>query len=68
MANGYHNYPYDPNETTRLVTRKGAIELGVVRGGSFYNNCSPRGLLAWVRIYNLPDYSCYNMGFRLCRA
>ncbi len=29
-------------------------------------HCDPRGLLAWVRVYNLPDYSCYDMGFRLC--
>jgi sulfatase modifying factor 1 len=68
MANGYHNYPYNPNKTKRLVTKKGTVELGVIRGGSFYNNCSPRGVLVWVRIYNPPDYSCYDMGFRVCRA
>jgi formylglycine-generating enzyme required for sulfatase activity len=68
MANGYHKYPYDPCKVKSIVTKRGKIKLGVVRGGSFYNNCDPRGVLAWVRVYNLPDYSCYDMGFRVCAA
>ena len=68
MGNGYHRYPYDPNKAKKLVTKDSTIELGVIRGGSFYNNCSPRGCLVWVRIYNLPDYSGYDVGFRVCKA
>ncbi|MFF7307741.1 SUMF1/EgtB/PvdO family nonheme iron enzyme [Streptomyces sp. NPDC008137] len=67
MSNGFHRYPFDESKPRRVIkTRAGTIELGAIRGGSFYNNCDPRGCLAWVRIYNLPDYSCYDMGFRVC--
>lgn len=67
MSNGYHRYPFDENKQAKVIeTREGRIELGVIRGGSFYNNCDPRGCKAWVRIYNLPDYSCHDMGFRVC--
>jgi sulfatase modifying factor 1 len=67
MSNGYHRYPFDESKAAKVIkTRAGEIELGVIRGGSFYNNCDPRGCKAWVRIYNLPDYSCYDMGFRVC--
>ncbi|MEV7275414.1 SUMF1/EgtB/PvdO family nonheme iron enzyme [Streptomyces sp. NPDC093111] len=66
MSNGFHHYPFDENKPRRVIkTRAGTIPLGVIRGGSFYNNHDPRGCLAWVRIYNLPDYSCYDMGFRV---
>ncbi len=67
MGNGYHRYPFDPNKTQQWVTKKGTIDLGVIRGGSFYNNCDPRGVLVWVRIYNPPNYSSYDMGFRTCK-
>lgn len=67
MSNGFHHYPFDESKPRRVIkTREGTVGLGVIRGGSFYNNCDPRGCLAWVRIYNLPDYSCYDMGFRVC--
>lgn len=67
MSNGYHRYPFDESKPPRVIkTRVGSIELGVIRGGSFYNNCDPRGCKAWVRIYNLPEYCCYDMGFRVC--
>ena len=67
MANGYHRYPFDEAKPAKVIkTREGRIELGVIRGGSFYNNCDPRGCKVWVRIYNLPDYSCHDMGFRVC--
>ncbi|MFJ8888609.1 formylglycine-generating enzyme family protein [Streptomyces sp. NPDC102402] len=66
-ASAFHHYPYDASKPGRVIkTKEGEVELGVIRGGSFYNNCDPRGCLAWVRIYNLPDYSCYDMGFRVC--
>ena len=68
MGNGYHRYPYDGRRTKTIVVKERKIRLGVIRGGSFYNNCDPRGVLVWVRIYNLPDYSCYDMGFRVCAA
>lgn len=67
MSNGYHRYPFDESKPPRVITTKvGSIRLGVIRGGSFYNNCHPHGCKAWVRIYNLPEYSCYDMGFRVC--
>lgn len=65
MGNGYHRYPFDPHKVRTLRTKNGTEKLGVIRGGSFYNNCDPRGVLVWVRIYNQPDYSCYDMGFRV---
>lgn len=66
-SSAFHHYPYDETKPGRVIkTKAGSVELGVIRGGSFYNNCDPRGCLAWVRIYNLPDYSCYDMGFRVC--
>jgi sulfatase modifying factor 1 len=67
MSNGYHRYPFDENKPAKAIkTRTGRIELGVIRGGSFYNNCDPRGCKAWVRIYNPPNFSCHDMGFRVC--
>lgn len=69
MSNGYHRYPFGADKPAKVIkTREGRIELGVIRGGSFYNNCDPRGCKAWVRIYNLPDYSCHDMGFRVCAS
>jgi len=66
MGNGYHRYPYDGHKAKSITIKERKIKLGVIRGGSFYNNCDPGGVLVWVRIYNPPDYSCYDMGFRLC--
>lgn len=65
VGNGFHRYPFDPNKTRTLRRKDDTVPLGVIRGGSFYNNCDPRGVLVWVRIYNEPDYSCYDMGFRV---
>jgi sulfatase modifying factor 1 len=67
VGTGWHRFPYDENAKPHTVTTKrGAAELGVIRGGSFYNNCDPRGVAVWVRTYILLDYSVYDMGFRVC--
>jgi sulfatase modifying factor 1 len=66
-STGWHRYPYDESKPIRtIVTKTGRVELGVVRGGSFYNNCDPRGIPVWVRVYSHPDYSSYDIGFRVC--
>lgn len=66
-STGWHLYPYDETKPVRtVVTKKGTVKLGVVRGGSFYNNCSPAGTGAWVRLYSHPEYSSYDIGFRVC--
>ena len=63
----WHLFPYDENKPPRVVvTKNGTFELGTVRGGSFYNNCDPRGTAAWVRVYSHPLYSSYDIGFRVC--
>ncbi|MEU5849323.1 formylglycine-generating enzyme family protein [Saccharopolyspora shandongensis] len=66
MSNGWHRYPFDENKNQRITTKLGEFDLKVVRGGSFYNNCDPRGVLSWVRVYSHPDYSSYDIGFRVC--
>ncbi len=68
MGTGYHRYPYDGHKVKIMTIKDRKVHLGVIRGGSFYNNCDPRGVLIWVRIYNLPEYSCYDMGFRVCEV
>jgi formylglycine-generating enzyme len=65
-ATAWHLYPYEEGKARTIVTRLGASELLVVRGGSFFNDCSPRGLEVWVRLYSLPQYSGYDVGFRVC--
>jgi len=67
MATKWHLFPYDENKPPRVVvTRDGAVELGTVRGASFFNNCSPGGCASWVRVYSHPLYSSYDIGFRVC--
>jgi sulfatase modifying factor 1 len=67
MGTRWHMYPYDENKPPRIVvTRVGRFEFGTVRGGSFFNNCDPRGIAAWVRVYSHPLYSSYDIGFRVC--
>ena len=66
-ATKWHLFPYDETKPARTVRlRSGPVELGVVRGGSFYNNCSPSGTAAWVRVYSHPEYTSYDIGFRVC--
>ncbi|WP_231949829.1 SUMF1/EgtB/PvdO family nonheme iron enzyme [Alloactinosynnema sp. L-07] len=67
MGTGWHRYPFDKDKSPQtIVTKFGTVELGTIRGGSFYNNFDPRGVAVWVRTYILLDYSCYDMGFRVC--
>jgi formylglycine-generating enzyme len=67
VSTNYHKFPYDETKPARRIrTPDGVVELGVVRGGSFYNNCSPSGTAAWARVYSHPIYSSYDIGFRVC--
>ena len=67
VSTNYHKFPYDEAKPARRIqTPDGVVELGVVRGGSFYNNCSPSGTAAWARVYSHPVYSSYDIGFRVC--
>ena len=54
-----------PSSANRQRTR-GPSELFVVRGGSFFNDCGPRGLVVTTRLYSLPESSGYDVGFRVC--
>jgi formylglycine-generating enzyme len=65
-ATVWHRYPYDESKRRAIVTREGRSELFVVRGGSFFNDCEPRGLVVTTRLYSLPEYSGYDVGFRVC--
>jgi len=68
-SSGWHPYPFAEDRPARTITtRFGTFKLGVIRGASFYNNCSPGGCAAWVRVYSHPEYSCYDIGFRVCAA
>jgi len=64
----FHRYPYLQNPPRRIETRAGVIELGVIRGGSFFNDYSDDGLFTYTRVYSLLDYTCYDLGFRVCAA
>lgn len=67
MGTRWHLFPYDEDKPPRRVlTKRGPVELATVRGGSFYNNCDPRGIAAWVRVYSHPLYTSYDIGFRVC--
>lgn len=68
-SSGWHTYPFEKDRLAKTITTKlGTFELRVIRGASFYNNCSPGGTAAWVRVYSHPEYSCYDIGFRVCAA
>lgn len=67
MGTKWHRFPYDESKRPRqVVTKDGSFDLGTVRGGSFFNNCDPRGIAAWVRVYSHPLYTSYDIGFRVC--
>jgi sulfatase modifying factor 1 len=68
VSSPWHQYPFGENEPRRITTRRGTFELGVVRGGSFFNDFTDAGLLVYERVYALRDYSCYDLGFRVCTA
>ncbi|MFD6832144.1 MULTISPECIES: hypothetical protein [Streptomyces] len=42
------------------------MELGVVRGNSFFNDCNPATMRVTLRLYSLLLYTCYDVGFRVC--
>lgn len=67
-STGWHRYPFDKNKTRTIMTKHGARELGVIRGGSFFNDCDPGGVAATARVYSLLDYSSYDVGFRVCSS
>ncbi|MGI5499249.1 formylglycine-generating enzyme family protein [Lentzea sp. CA-135723] len=68
VSTGWHQYPFDPNKVQALNTKKGKVGLGVLRGGSFFNDCNPSTLRVTLRLYSLPLYTCYDVGFRVCAA
>lgn len=65
-ANPWHLYPYGENEARTITTGLGTFELGVIRGGSFFNDFDDNGLLVYVRVYSPGDYTAYDVGFRVC--
>lgn len=67
-ATAWHTYPYLSSEPRVVTTKAGSFELGVVRGGSFFNDCAPRWVSPVTRCYALRDYSCFDLGFRVCRS
>jgi sulfatase modifying factor 1 len=67
-SNSWHRYPYGQNEPRVITTRRGRFELGVFRGGSFFNDFTDSGLWAYGRVYGLPEYTAYDIGFRVCQV
>lgn len=65
-ATAWHRYPYEEGKARAIITRLGRFELCTIRGASFFNDCSPRGLEVTTRLYSLPQYSGYDVGFRVC--
>jgi len=42
------------------------VDLRVIRGGSFYNNCEPASSVRCaLRIYAFVEYHCFDLGFRV---
>lgn len=60
-------YPLGGSKPQVLETPVGMFELGVVRGGSFFNDFCDAGPLVYERLYSLLDYTSYDLGFRVCR-
>lgn len=65
-ATKWHRYPYSEEKSRAIITRGGRVELISMRGGSFFNDCSPMGLSITSRLYSLPGYTGYDVGFRVC--
>jgi sulfatase modifying factor 1 len=65
-STAWHRYPYGQNEPRKIATRFGSFELGVVRGGSFFNDFDESGLLVYMRVYSLRNYTSCDIGFRVC--
>ena len=59
-------YPFGQNEAQKIATRFGTLELGVLRGGSFFNDFDDEGIFVYQRLYTLPHYTSYDVGFRVC--
>jgi len=66
VSNSWHRYPFDENAARKITTRHGTFELGVIRGGSFFNDFDDAGLLVHQRVYGLRNYTSYDVGFRVC--
>ncbi len=65
----WQRYPYGTTAPRVIVTKNGTkLELGVFRGGSFFNDCTPRWVATTTRCYTPRNYSCYDLGFRVCRS
>jgi len=64
----WHRYPFMQNEAQKITTRFGTFELGVIRGGSFFNDFDDTGVLVYTRVYALRNYTSYDVGFRVCIA
>jgi len=62
----WHRYPFGEGKPRTITTRLGRFELGVIRGGSFFGDCDPSGVLVTGRVYAMRDYTCYDLGFRAC--
>ena len=59
-------YPFGRHEGSTITTKRGTFELGVMRGGSFFNDFWDGCLLVHARVYALRDYTSYDVGFRVC--
>ncbi|MFF0745363.1 formylglycine-generating enzyme family protein [Streptomyces sp. NPDC004111] len=66
VSTGWHPYPFRADRTQSLKTKEGPLQLGVVRGHSFFNDCNPATLRVTLRLYSLLLYTCYDVGFRVC--
>lgn len=64
----WHKYPYLSSEPRVVTTKAGTFELGLIRGGSFFNDCTARWVSPTTRCYALRDYSCFDLGFRVCTS
>lgn len=67
-ATAWHRYPYSEEKARAIITREGRFELIAMRGGSFFNDCGPLGLEVTCRLYSLPQYTGYDVGFRVAAA
>lgn len=66
VSTSFHRYPYGKNTPRVIKTNIGFAELGLMRGASFFNDFSPEGITPTGRSYILREYSCYDLGLRVC--